>query len=340
MRSLLLTAAFCSLAAALAAQAPVDANHAAGPSGSLAPHGVPGAAPRAGASDDFDRPNNTNMGPDWAELTGDMVIDNNHGRGDLSSGWSYMLHNSASGAPDSETMWIDLLAPGGSSGPHVALIAGADTFSTSWFYTKIQDNDGDGLYDRIFFYSSGNGGGWGTQYYQDLATPILSSRVSMYFTNAGDTLNVDFDDDFDGVVDQHHENSGALGVATGGTMYGIGTWAMGSYDNWSVGAGGPVLEVRNLVSGANVTITVSNASPGGLVRHGYSLFGGGPVATAYGDLLLSPPYTELPGMIADAAGVASYSAPVPPGTTGIAVWFHAMDMGTLSFTNGVMQNIG
>jgi DNA-binding beta-propeller fold protein YncE len=106
------------------------------------------------------------------------------------------------------------------------------------------------------------------------------------------------------------------------------------------GGGGPTLSVSNLVAGGVVNISVSSATPGGIVRHGYSLAGGGPINTAFGALLLSPPYTELPPMTANASGDASLSAPVPPGTTGVSVWLHAMDLGSMSFTNGLAEVIG
>jgi len=106
------------------------------------------------------------------------------------------------------------------------------------------------------------------------------------------------------------------------------------------GPPGPALAVNNLVAGGVVTIAVSNATSMGTVRHGYSLYGGGPVTTPYGDLLLSPPYTEFPAMVADANGDASLSVPVPAGTTGVSVWFHAIDLGSLTFTNGVAAVIG
>lgn len=104
--------------------------------------------------------------------------------------------------------------------------------------------------------------------------------------------------------------------------------------------GGFTLTVSNLVAGGNAKIAVSGATAGGKVRHGYSLSGGGPVGTPYGNLLLSPPYTELPFLTADGAGNASMAAPVPPGTTGIAVWLHAFDLGSLTFSNGVATTIG
>ncbi|RMH01591.1 MAG: hypothetical protein D6702_10835 [Planctomycetota bacterium] len=103
---------------------------------------------------------------------------------------------------------------------------------------------------------------------------------------------------------------------------------------------GPTLSVSNLVAGQTATISVSNCTPNGIVRHGYSLFGGGPVNTPYGQLLLSPPYRELPAITCDAAGNGSMTARVPAGTTGIMVWQHAFDLGSLTFTNGISNVIG
>jgi hypothetical protein len=185
-----------------------------------------------GWSDDFNRSPGTDMGPDWTEYVGDMAIIMGHGFGNMDFGWSYMLHNFASADPMLAVMHVDLLPPSGISGPHVALIAGADPSSTLWFYTKIQDNNTDGSYDRIYYYSSGNGEPWGS-FFTDI-TPFTTARVTMYFTQDGHTLNVDIDSDFDGNVDEHFENTGAMSVTTAGTGFGIGTWAAGAYDNWEI----------------------------------------------------------------------------------------------------------
>lgn len=174
------------------------------------------------------------MGTDWQEYIGDQLLLDNHGMGNVPNNFAYMLHNSASLSPASARMEVDLLPPSGSGGPHVALIAGAQPGSYQWFYTKIQDGTNDGVYDRIYFYSFSNGVAWGSTRFQDLTRPISTGRVAMYFTNGGDTLNVDIDADFDGTVDQRYSNSGALAVPVAGTRFGIGTWAMGAYDNWRV----------------------------------------------------------------------------------------------------------
>ncbi len=106
------------------------------------------------------------------------------------------------------------------------------------------------------------------------------------------------------------------------------------------GPPGPQLAITGLVAGGAATLSVSNCTPGGMVRSGYSIHGGGPTSTIAGDLLLTPPYMELPKMTADAAGAASLVVPVPPGSTGIAVWVHALDLGSLTFTNGLAEVIG
>ncbi|MBC8328569.1 MAG: hypothetical protein ISR76_05960 [Planctomycetes bacterium] len=107
-----------------------------------------------------------------------------------------------------------------------------------------------------------------------------------------------------------------------------------------LGASGPALSVNNLAAGAVAVISVDNATPNGVVRHGYSLAGGGPKSTPFGDLLLTPPYTELPQMTADGVGHASIRVPVPAGASGVAVWLHAFDLGSVTFTNGLAEVVG
>jgi hypothetical protein len=107
-----------------------------------------------------------------------------------------------------------------------------------------------------------------------------------------------------------------------------------------VSGSAPLLSVTNLVAGATATISVDNAAPFAQIRHGYSLVGGGPTATPFGNLLLTPPFAELPLMIADQNGHASLTATVPLGLQGWAIWLHALDLSTLQFFNGLNEVIG
>lgn len=345
--TLALPVAGALLAIGLPAQGPIDANHATQSIAPLPPAAIgarripSGPSPAVSWTDNFDRANSTNMGPNWTEFAGDQVIQNNQGQGNLSSGWSYMLHNSASLNPAGARMEVDLKPPVGASGPHVALIAGAASGSTQWLYTKIQDNTSDGTYDRIFFYRTGNGGGWGTNSFVDLTSPIATGRVFMYFSNAGDTLHVDIDTNFDGTVDQSYSNTGALAVTVAGTGFGIGTWAMGAYDNWRVcdctpagvrtygtgfpGTNGvPSIAGSNPVLGTTANINIgnsANATTGGAVVIGAAtasipVFWGG-IVLATPDLVLA---TTVP------AGGLTLQLQIPAGSylCGVSIFFQGV----------------
>jgi hypothetical protein len=307
------------------------------------------------------------MGPDWTEATGDQVIVNNHGQGNLAVGWSYMLHNSAALGAASARMEIDLLPPSGSSGPHVALIAGAAVGSTQWYYTKIQDNNSDGSYDRMFFYSNGNGVGWGSNTFLDLTTPITTGRVYMYFTNAGDTLNVDIDTDFDGFVDQSYTNNGALAVTVAGNGFGIGTWAMGSYDFWLVsdtvyasaqtygsgcpGTGGivPAIGGNGLpqIGNPGFGINVQNGLPSSIALLAAGISSANiPVGPC--TVLVAPPWATL-ALPLDASGTGSTPLPIPnsPQLAGVLLYaqYLVIDpngafLGFASLSNGLEMLVG
>ena len=102
----------------------------------------------------------------------------------------------------------------------------------------------------------------------------------------------------------------------------------------------PALQVSNLLSGATATIDASHCFPGGKVIIGYSLAGGGPVSTPYGDLLLSLPYVLRPALTASSLGSASLDVRIPPGTSSTMVWLHALDVATGRLSNGLAEIIG
>ena len=102
-------------------------------------------------------------------------------------------------------------------------------------YTKIQDNNDDGLFDIVWFYNGDNTDGGGGDYSQDLLTPFASARVTMCTDPNGDTMFVGIDRDFNGTVDETLSNTGILAFAAQlGNGYGIGAWAEAEYDNWQV----------------------------------------------------------------------------------------------------------
>ena len=205
-------------------------------------------------SDDFDRPNGTNMGPDWSEEAGDHVIASNRGSG--TSGNSRMIHATGAGDYVDALAEIVVTAPIDSQLRYVSIIL-ADGGARNLF-TKLQDNDSDGQYDRVYFYSNDNGTGYGIGSTATTAQ-VASCRMIQYVTDDGDTMNVDLDVDFDGVVDQHYESSGILAFASLlGTGLGIGTFGPAEFDDWKVtfGAQGIAADVSDVSAFAGGTQTI------------------------------------------------------------------------------------
>ena len=215
---------------------------------------APGAATAQTYSDDFDRPNSTDMGPDWIEDYGDLQILDNRGAGIGTN--SLMVHATASGDYRDAVAQIDMLAPVAGQLRYVAIVLG-DGGARNLF-TKLQDNDSNGSYDRIWFYSADQSQGWAPAI--TTTTPIAGPcRMIQYVTNDGDTMNVDLDENFDGVVDQHYEASGILAFASQlGTGLGIGTFGTSEFDDWTVtfGAQGIAADVSDVSAFAGGTQTI------------------------------------------------------------------------------------
>ena len=103
-------------------------------------------------------------------------------------------------------------------------------------------------------------------------------------------------------------------------------------------AGGPFLEVGNLVAGSACDVVLSNGTAGGGAIVGYSLHGSGPIASPFGDVYLSRPYRTI-NMTFDANGDSSLSLSVPGNASGVNVWVHAVDLGSSTLTNALALTI-
>jgi hypothetical protein len=86
-------------------------------------------------------------------------------------------------------------------------------------------------------------------------------------------------------------------------------------------------------------LNASNATPGSAVLFAYSVAGGGPTNTPFGQALLSQPIRQLPPVNADGSGNASYSRNLPAGTSGLNIWIQAYDFSSASFSNGLAETI-
>ena len=97
----------------------------------------------------------------------------------------------------------------------------------------------------------------------------------------------------------------------------------------------PSLSVSNLVAGSQVLVEVNDATPNNFSHFAWSVNGGGPINTPFGQAMITPPY-ELRILQTDANGYASYTANIPPAAAGITVWCHGTDVGTQSMLNALM----
>ena len=97
----------------------------------------------------------------------------------------------------------------------------------------------------------------------------------------------------------------------------------------------PTLSVTNLVAGQAALVEVTNATPNNFSHFAWSVHGGGPITTPWGNAMVTPPYnvTLLP---TDSTGYASYTANIPLHAAGVTVWCHGTDVGTQSMLNALM----
>ena len=226
------------------AQNPIDASRVTPPTRrSLATTvQAPSFALGSSASDDFNRPDGSDMGPDWSELAGDYNILNNTGYASA-GGNQYMSHSTLSSGCIDSTQEIDFLAAvAGPSVAYGALVSGFDFGSLDGIFVKIQDNNADGLYDRVYFYHGINGGSWGaSSFFFDLVTPAANGRIKLTFDNGGDLAVLDVDVDANGSYDEQFTVDGLLSSGINfGTSFGIATYNTGHFDNWNINGDSPL----------------------------------------------------------------------------------------------------
>ncbi len=100
----------------------------------------------------------------------------------------------------------------------------------------------------------------------------------------------------------------------------------------------PTLSVTNLVAGQTALVEVTNATPNSFSHFAWSIRGGGPTSTPWGDAMVTPPY-DLTYLATDANGYASHTANIPATAAGLTVWMHGTNVGTQSMLNALMMVI-
>lgn len=280
-------------------------------------------------SDDFDR---LTLGTDWTQMSvGSMAISANTLTSGTGNDWMQRVGTTA--AYEDATVEFDLLPNTSGTTSYVAMVTG---IGIDQLYTKIQ---GSASYTNIGFYRGFNGGALGTYGGFVSITAVTGGHVRMYISNAGDTMNVDIDEGFDGVYEYHYESSGILANFAGtlGTGVGIGGYNFMSMDNWELGDGpsGPTLAVTGTCPGLN-TFSVTGATPFGAVGIAYGPVGSLTVAGGIcaGMVLDIAPPTIAGIFGADVSGGVIFSASLPAGACGLGV--QAVDVANCAPSNMVV----
>jgi hypothetical protein len=290
---------------------------------------------QSATNDLFDRANGTNLGPDWIEQDGNAVINANKLQASSPGNFGWCSHSAYSAGYASTVIRANWSMNGG-GGDRISLIAGCDPNSWSAIEVRIADNNGDGTADRIFWNASVNAGAWyNPTSFVNIATPMVSGEATMWFSNAGDTVNLRLRDLVTSAV-QNYSASGILAAPPTGTRVGIGYFGDGTVDDfraWTGSPNGPVYTLTTVRSGGSPVLLVTDATPNAGILIGYSAAGAGPIPTPLGIIGMSDPIEIFLQVTADSAGRVE----IPVGTlgpvAGLLLYTQAADMSAPALTN-------
>jgi len=185
----------------------------------------------AGQGDNFNRPDGTNMGPNWNEVRGDWRIENQMARSQPTAFTDLMTfngYNSTEPYVEAEVHYL-----GAARVTYCALVSRYLDLSNNLF-VKVQDNNASGDFERVFFYYGNNGGAWsgmtGGNYYVDV-TPFTKARIWTVVQGTNITLNIDRD--MNGVPEDTLTR-GNFPVANLGDVVGLGGYNNATFDNFLV----------------------------------------------------------------------------------------------------------
>jgi parallel beta-helix repeat protein len=217
------------------------------------------------------------------------------------------------------------------------------TLNNCTFTDNTASWDGGGMYFYIYCFPTLNNCILWNNYAlrgSEIYSSTLSSVAVTYSDVKGGwtgTGNIDADPLFvDPVNGDFHLQAGSPCIDTGdpnspldpdGTPADIGAF----YFDQST----PTLSVTNLVAGQQALVEVHHATPNRYSHFAWSLHGGGPTFTPWGDAMVTAPF-HVKIMPTDATGYASYIADVPVSAAGLTVWCHGTDAGTQSMLNALM----
>ena len=287
-------------------------------------------------NDLFNRANGTNLGADWIEVDGDATIASNKLQANSLFQFGWCAHT-AFNAGYVGTVIRANWAMNGGGGDAISMIAGANLSSWSATEVRIADNNGDGLADRIFFNAAVNAGAWySSPSFVNMTTPLASGQVTLWFSNGGNTVNVQIRDLATQAL-QTYSASGILASPPTGTKVGIGYFGNGTVDDFRAWVGSPTQPCMTLTTprvNSSPVLLVTDVPANGSVVLAYSAVGAAPISTPLGIVALSAPIEVLATLNADAAGsLAVGFGPLPSSLLGLVLYVQALDATTPALTN-------
>jgi hypothetical protein len=290
--------------------------------------------------DDFNRPDGTSLGPDWFEDNGDFVIQGNRAKGNVPFANDTWMHHTAfaQGYTQAKAR-AEFSQSAGDSFFGAGLAIGLDPNTWGGIAVLVQDNDLDGLFDRIFFHAAINAGAWFSQptpVFYDFATPIDAGQLTVWAQDGGD-LAVARVEDASGNLVGVFTAAGIVGTPFAPTGTRAGIWARSRpfFDDFhalehraldaypaaiSVSAGGEqTLDVTlESAHGGELYFVVAS---GATASPGTPIGGGVLLPLAFDPILLwsvghpnTPPYQDTFGTL-DAIGHARARVALPAGSS-------------------------
>jgi hypothetical protein len=179
-----------------------------------------GAGAQVLFSDDFNRPDSSNLGPSWTQVAGSSIGISGGAAIATTHDWPLAIVNGISVGYQDAVLTVDALHAAAGSLDYVALVYGYKD-NDHCLFVKVQQQ-GANQYNYAAFFYGNNGAGD----FFSLSTPFDSARIGTWALDA-DTIRLGIDTNFDGVWDQTYDYAGVSSL-TLGTGVGLGMYSSNS----------------------------------------------------------------------------------------------------------------
>ena len=183
-------------------------------------------------TDEFDRPDGTDMSAMWTEQSGDWRLEGERAHSSSNAAYDLAIFIEPSSSP---VLSADVHYTGASRLTYTALVSKYANPSDCVF-VKVQDNNSDGEYDAAYFYYGNGGSAWANMTggsSLQILDPFSDARIKTW--HEGDVVTLEIDHNFDGTPEETFWR-GNIPLAALGDGVGLGGYSHGVIDNFTVDA--------------------------------------------------------------------------------------------------------